>query len=222
MRSATLSKSSSIMLKLIIYSIVLFLLQFYVECAQYKDAAIVGTILDDLQCPDAFCTRFSENECSGKLPNVTQLQPKGYVIQCVNGEATQLYVSTPEATGSLSPLLGQLTMLTRLDISTTLITGTIPTEIGRLTLLTFLALHVNTMLGGALPSELGQLSLLTALHIGNSKITGTIPTSFSNFKKLVYLSLDKNSLTGSVPPLEAKICQLAQSAVDTNCFVRLN
>eukprot|EP01051_Picozoa_sp_SAG22_P009381 SAG22_NODE_779_length_7272_cov_146.237418_3_plen_176_part_00 len=73
--------------------------------------------------------------------------------------------------GTISPVLGNLTALTSLDLFRTHLSGTIPDSLGNLTALTTLDLS-STKLSGTLPPSLGNLTALTHFALSSTKVTG--------------------------------------------------
>ena len=87
---------------------------------------------------------------------------------------TALNLPSSGLSGSLPPVIGDLTNLKTLNLSVNGLTGAIPSEIGKLANLETLDLSSNR-LGGELPSELGNLTRLKTLKITLNPITGCVP-----------------------------------------------
>ena len=109
-----------------------------------------------------------------------------------------------QLTGSIPPVIGNLTNLTQLILNDNQLTGTIPPEIGNLTNLTKLQLQ-NNQLTGSIPSEIGNLTNLEFLWLSNNQLTGEIPSEIGNLTNLTDLDLYNNQLTGEIPET---ICDL--------------
>jgi hypothetical protein len=125
--------------------------------------------------------------------------------------------------GTLSPMIGQLTALTRFEIQDAPnLTGSIPaelwncTDIGRLQLkFTGLtggipagiesmvnAYELNfqqSYLGGSIPPELFQLPSLEKAYLHQSNFTGTVPSTLTEATGLDRLYLQENKLEGPLP-----------------------
>ncbi|KAF3339140.1 putative leucine-rich repeat receptor-like serine/threonine-protein kinase [Carex littledalei] len=101
--------------------------------------------------------------------------------------------------GSIPPMLSNLTGLHILDLSWNAFTGEIPSEFSNLPNLLALDLS-NNNLTGVVPGSFSKLSSLQFLNLGNNCLAGEIPASiFLNCTKLWYVYLHGNSLSGEIP-----------------------
>ncbi|KAJ3686050.1 hypothetical protein LUZ61_015214 [Rhynchospora tenuis] len=101
--------------------------------------------------------------------------------------------------GSISPVLSNLTALSILDFSGNAFTGEIPSELANLPNLWILDLSSNN-LSGVVPWSLSKLNHLKYLSLGNNCLAGEIPASiFRNCSKLQVVYLHGNALSGEIP-----------------------
>jgi len=123
-------------------------------------------------------------------------------------------------TGTLSPSLGNLTLLRALNLSANHFSGHLP-DLSHLRRLEVLNLSFNALQGvipdtlmncsdlkklilshnsleGEIPFKIGILSKLSILALGYNNLTGVIPPSLNN-TQLKTISLSNNQLTGSIP-----------------------
>ncbi|KAK4430563.1 putative LRR receptor-like serine/threonine-protein kinase [Sesamum alatum] len=120
-------------------------------------------------------------------------------IACDNDKhVTSVILPNMGFSGTLSPRIGILKMLTTLELQGNGITGNIPEELGNLTSLTMLDLENNHLTGG-IPSSLGNLKQLTFLILSQNNLSGSIPESLSRLSNLTDLQLASNSLSGKIP-----------------------
>ncbi|KAE8674559.1 hypothetical protein F3Y22_tig00111745pilonHSYRG00099 [Hibiscus syriacus] len=67
----------------------------------------------------------------------------------------------------------------------------------------------NNAISGPIPSTIGKLEKLQTLDFSNNTFSGEIPTSFGDLKNLNYLQLNNNSLIGPCPDSLSQIGGLA-------------
>ena len=109
-------------------------------------------------------------------------------------ELRELKLWRNQLTGSIPPELGQLVYLEDLNLGTNQLTGSIPTELGQLVNLTNLDLWRN-QLSGSIPPELGQLVNLEGLDLSrNPDLSGPLPVEMINLTNLNALSLGQTQL----------------------------
>ncbi|XP_022746726.1 putative receptor-like protein kinase At3g47110 [Durio zibethinus] len=103
--------------------------------------------------------------------------------------------------GSISPSIGNLSLLREANLSDNSLQGQIPREFGQLRRLRFLNLSYNNLQGN-LPMELTNCSNLQLINLNHNSLSGKIPFSFGddNMKNLTRLSLANNNLIGGIPP----------------------
>nr|XP_034580709.1 receptor kinase-like protein Xa21 [Setaria viridis] len=101
--------------------------------------------------------------------------------------------------GEIPPTIGSLTRLRLIDLSTNMLTGVIPRNISRCTSLDTMHINSNKGTRGSIPDEIGNMPSLSYLVLFNNSITGTIPSSLGNLSRLIELSLSLNYLEGSIP-----------------------
>ncbi|XP_039063541.1 zinc finger BED domain-containing protein RICESLEEPER 2-like [Hibiscus syriacus] len=88
------------------------------------------------------------------------------------------------------------------------LSGTLSPLIGNLTELQSVLLQNNAILG-PIPATIGKLEKLQTLDFSNNTFSGEIPISFGDLKNLNYLRLNNNSLTGPCPDSLSQIGGLA-------------
>ena len=101
-----------------------------------------------------------------------------------DNRVSSLNLSNNNLTGSLSPVLGQLSSLQGLALNGNQITGSIPPDLGLLANLTHLYLYEN-QLSEDIPPELGQLTNLVHLCLDRNRLTGALPEVLGNLANLV-------------------------------------
>ncbi|KAL5993952.1 hypothetical protein ACLOJK_038309 [Asimina triloba] len=145
-------------------------------------------------------------------------------ISCTNHQTPHVSsINLPHLslTGTIPPLLSNLSSLQFLDLSNNLFHGKLPHHLFSLPLLRTLSLRDNS-LTGALPHNLSSslnlqhlflasnrlsgnlppfppLPSLSALEISHNYLTGPIPPSIGNLSSLVHLYLSNNLLSGHIP-----------------------
>ncbi|KAF7840786.1 putative inactive leucine-rich repeat receptor kinase XIAO [Senna tora] len=121
--------------------------------------------------------------CSGDSTRVTQitLDPAGY-------------------SGSLTPLISHLTLLTTLDVADNSFSGQIPPSLSSLPHLQSLTLRSNSF-SGPIPPSIINLKSLQSLDLSHNSLSGSLPNSMDSLSSLTRIDLSFNRLTGSLPKL---------------------
>lgn len=122
--------------------------------------------------------------------------------------------------GTLSPLLGQLTGLSYLDVQGNGLTGTIPDSFGGLTNMVYLYLARNA-LTGSIPEGFKNFKSLDHLYVSYNKLTGPILPSLSPILgQLEVLLLNNNYFTGVFPQYNRTRAStvFSQTSIDNNFF----
>lgn len=119
------------------------------------------------------------------------------------GYVDALEFPSQNLSGTLSPMIGNLTNLQRVSMQNNAIYGPIPESIGKLENLHTLDLSNNTF-SGVIPSSLGNLKNLNYLRLNNNSLTGPCPESLSSIEGLALVDLSYNNLSGSLPKSSAK------------------
>ena len=143
-----------------------------------------------------------------------------------SGRVTELVLRYNRLTGSIPPVLGDLTNLRVLNFSpadgtrrladcedgacidyvygipvgsANQLSGDIPPELGSLRKLELLGLRSND-LTGEIPPELSKLTTLKWLDLSGNQLTGKIPARLGKLTALRILDLGSNDLSGEIPP----------------------
>ncbi|XP_047151307.1 MDIS1-interacting receptor like kinase 2-like [Vigna umbellata] len=90
--------------------------------------------------------------------------------------------------GSIPPLIEQLSNLNTLDLSKNNLSGSIPKTICNLSKLKYLNLGVNG-LSGSIPNEVGHLQSLITFDIYNNNLSGSIPPTLGTLPLLELIHL---------------------------------
>ena len=134
---------------------------------------------------------------------------QGVTVDGETGRVTGLELQRTSLTGSIPPVLGQLTGLERLWLYDNHLEGEIPPALGTLANLQGLFLSDN-QITGKIPPELGQLTNLRQLSLYDNRLRGEIPPALGTLIKLWDLHLSGNQLTGRIPPELGQITNLRQ------------
>lgn len=126
------------------------------------------------------------------------------MVTCTSdGYVSVLAIPSQNLSGTLSPMIGNLTNLQTVLLQSNAISGPIPETIGNLEKLQTLDLSNNTF-GGEIPSSLGNLKSLKYLWLNNNSLTGPCPESLSNIEGLTVVDLAFNNLSGPLPKISAR------------------
>ncbi|KAG8373382.1 hypothetical protein BUALT_Bualt11G0018400 [Buddleja alternifolia] len=176
----------------------------------------------DAQGDALYALRTSLNASTNQLTdwNQNQVNPCTWSkISCdSNNNVTSVTLPNMGFSGTLSPRIGILKMLTTLQLQGNGIRGKIPQEFGNLTSLTILNLE-NNHLSGEIPSSLGNLKRLTFLILSQNNLSGSIPESLSSLSNLMDLQLDSNNLSGNIPDRLFRISQYNFTGNLLNCGI---
>lgn len=111
--------------------------------------------------------------------------------------------------GTLSPSIGNLSLLRTLDLSGNHFSGRIPPEVGQLKALGILHLS-NNALDGSIPKELCNCTRLQTLDIGYNDLRGPIPPELGLLVQLDTLWLGGINLNGSIPTVLGNCTSLTE------------
>ncbi|KAK2993730.1 hypothetical protein RJ640_018351, partial [Escallonia rubra] len=130
-------------------------------------------------------------------------------VSCVRGNqrVAQLVLVYMGLTGSISPYLGNLSLITTIWLSNNSFQGEIRQELGYLSRLQLLDLSHNS-LTGEIPVSLSNCSDLMGLGFADNEITGRIPVELGLLSKLLDLTFHSNCLRGDIPPSFGNLSQL--------------
>ncbi|XP_045813772.1 probable LRR receptor-like serine/threonine-protein kinase At3g47570 isoform X3 [Trifolium pratense] len=131
--------------------------------------------------------------------------------------------------GSLSPHIGNLTLLKNLNLGNNSFYGEIPKELGNnligkipiaiasLKMLQRMTLSSNKLTGG-IPSFIGNLSCLTRFSFADNNLEGDIPQAICLLKNLTVLRVGVNNLSGTPPSCLYNITSLTIFFLAINNF----
>ncbi|XP_028115702.1 putative receptor-like protein kinase At3g47110 [Camellia sinensis] len=119
--------------------------------------------------------------------------------------------------GSLSPHIGNLSLLHELRLNNNTFQGEIPAEIGNLFRLQKLNLSINNFEGEIL-ANLSRCSNLTYLGVGFKNLVGKFPEELTSLSKLIYLGIHLNNLTRGIPPFIGNLTSLVRITAAYNPF----
>ncbi|KAM6540794.1 hypothetical protein CsatB_005241 [Cannabis sativa] len=121
---------------------------------------------------------------------------------------TQITLDPVGYSGTLTPLVSQLTQLATLDLADNYFYGIIPPSISSLANLQSLTLRSNKF-SGSVPSSITKLKLLEALDLSHNSLSGFLPSAMNWMSGLRRLDLSYNQLKGSIPKLPPNLLELA-------------
>ncbi|MDM8565481.1 hypothetical protein QUF74_07495, partial [Candidatus Halobeggiatoa sp. HSG11] len=147
--------------------------------------------------------------------NITNTPCSWKGVSCDDGHVTELYLSSNQLNGSISPEIGNLTQLMMLDLSSNQLSGSIPLEIWNLIQLKYLPLNDN-QLSGSIPYEIGNLTQLKWLSLNNNQLNDPIPSEIWNLVNLEVIYLEDNQLTGSISSRIGNLTQLETLFLSNN------
>ncbi|KAL6544871.1 hypothetical protein OROMI_023733 [Orobanche minor] len=127
--------------------------------------------------------------------NMVGCSPEGFVIS--------LEMASKGLSGTISPSIGNLTLLRTMLLHDNQLSGVVPAEIGKLSELQTLDLSGNRF-DGEIPSSLGRLTRLNFMKLSRNKLSGQIPGDVASLAGLSVLDLSFNNLSGPVPKILAK------------------
>ncbi|KAI5055041.1 hypothetical protein GOP47_0030186 [Adiantum capillus-veneris] len=141
-------------------------------------------------------------------------------VRCDSGgRVVSLDLHAQNLTGSITPFLANLTLLTHLNLSINSLTGRIPPQLGLLASLAYLDFKENS-LTGPIPAELGNCTSLLWLDVSHNQLNGTIPTSLGQISDLFMLQLhDLPSLTGPIPSQLGNLTNLTYLYLGSNNLI---
>lgn len=119
--------------------------------------------------------------------------------------------------GSLSPSLGNLTLLEELNLGGNSLRGSIPPELGSLAKLRILNLTANSF-GGEIPANLSGCKELEIMDLGSNQLVGEIPIALGSLPELKELYLLVNNLTGRIPASVGNLTSLTRLAIGRNAL----
>ncbi|KAM0062030.1 putative non-specific serine/threonine protein kinase [Helianthus debilis subsp. tardiflorus] len=128
-------------------------------------------------------------------------------LSCSNNRVTQLTFDRAGYSGTLSPLVSQLTQLITIDLSDNKLSGPIPISLFSLPNLRTLNLRSNSF-SGTIPPALSGLKTIETLDISHNLLTGALPDSLSQLG-LTRLDLSFNKIKGPIPKLPRNLIELA-------------
>ncbi|KAH6754833.1 hypothetical protein C2S52_023672 [Perilla frutescens var. hirtella] len=119
--------------------------------------------------------------------------------------------------GSLSPHIGNLSLLKTIKLQNNTFRGQIPQQIGFLRKLKYVGFSNNSFVG-SIPQNFSQCSQLLYLFMYNNKLSGVIPPELGLLHELKVLTLVMNQLSGPIPPSFGNLTSLEQISLSVCNF----
>ena len=154
----------------------------------------------------------SGNNLTGSLPGELSLLTELKELVIENSGAGLRF---KKLTGTIPPVLGNLSNLEVLSLSENDFTGGIPPEFRNLTQLRILELDGNK-LTGPIPAVLGEMTALEQLDLSNNQLAGSIPVELAALEALQTLALNDNLLNGAIPPELGTLANLSALDLSNN------
>lgn len=151
---------------------------------------------------------FTTDPCS--LPRRTYFIC-GLTCTLNSSRINQITLDPAGYSGTLTPLISQLTQLTTLDLAENNFYGQIPSSISSLINLQTLTLRSNSF-SGQIPLSITTLKSLQSLDLAHNSLSGYLPNSMNSLTTLRRLDLSFNKLTGTIPKLPPNLLELAIKA----------
>ncbi|WJX61319.1 non-specific serine/threonine protein kinase [Trifolium repens] len=117
--------------------------------------------------------------------------------------------------GEIPPALGQLLQLQNLFLTNNSFVGKIPTNLTYCSNLKELFLEGNNLIG-KVPNEIGSLKNLQQLTVWRNILTGGIPSFIGNLSSLTHVSFAENNLEGDIPQAICRLKNLKMLLVGGN------
>ena len=138
-----------------------------------------------------------------------------YRIFVIGVHVTSMYLGGNQLSGSIPPVIKDLSKLEKISLGSNQLSGNIPPEIGNLSNLQQLYLSHN-QLSGNIPPEIGNLSNLQQLYLSHNQLSGNIPSEIGYLSNLQRLYLGHNQLSGNIPPEIGNLSNLESLNLSTN------
>ncbi|KAK1299754.1 putative LRR receptor-like serine/threonine-protein kinase [Acorus calamus] len=132
-----------------------------------------------------------------------------------NQRVTGLDLQGLSLAGSITPFIGNLSMLRVLRLQNNQLSGPLPDQIGNLFRLQELNVSSN-LIDGSIPINISLCSKLAIFDLTSNQISGTIPPELQHLGQLQFLKLSHNRLSGSIPPSIGNLSSLTTLELSTN------
>ncbi|XP_076905616.1 uncharacterized protein LOC143561404 [Bidens hawaiensis] len=149
---------------------------------------------------------FTSDPCSP--PHVTHFLCG---LSCSGKRVTQLTLDPAGYSGTLPPIISQLTQLITIDLSDNRFHGQIPNSLFSLPNLQTLILAGNSF-SGVIPPAITNLRKIQTLDISHNALSGSLPKTLASLTELTRLDLSFNQVTGPIPVLPKNLIQVALKA----------
>ncbi|KAM7250777.1 hypothetical protein ACFE04_022660 [Oxalis oulophora] len=146
-------------------------------------------LVSDCNGLQSFSVNLTSNQISGGIQ-------EWLVRGCV--KLKEFEAAYNKINGSISPDVGNFSMLEHLELRRNKLSGLLPDELVKLKSLKRILLGSNN-LTGKIPSQIGELNSLLVLDLSHNSLSGSIPESFVNASNIETLLLDHNRLSGEIP-----------------------
>lgn len=128
-------------------------------------------------------------------------------VTCTGNRVVQLTLDSQGYSGTLTPLISELTQLINLDLGDNRFYGPIPSSVSSLPNLRNLILRVNSF-SGYVPPSIAALRSLQTLDLSRNSLSGPLP-NMGSLTGLTRLDFSYNKLSGSIPKLPPNLNELA-------------
>ncbi|XP_071717212.1 uncharacterized protein [Rutidosis leptorrhynchoides] len=196
----TYSTTVSLLLLLTITATATVTLPSDVAALKSITSGIIPNTIPSYSCLASW--NFTSDPCSN--PHITHFLCG---LSCSTNRVTQLTFDRAGYTGTLSPLISQLTQLITIDLSDNKFSGPIPISLFSLPNLQTLNLRSNSF-SGSIPPSISNLKSIQTLDISHNSLSGSLPNTLISLP-LTRLDLSFNQITGSIPTLPTNLLELA-------------
>ncbi|PRP89798.1 putative LRR receptor-like serine/threonine-protein kinase [Planoprotostelium fungivorum] len=130
---------------------------------------------------------------------------------------TYLQLTSNRFTGTISPSIGNLSLLQSFYVGFNQMEGTIPEQLFSCTNLLSIQLAGNNFTGN-ISAGFQNLSQMRIIALGHNKFVGSLPDSFASMQNLTTMDFSYNGFTGSIPSSLSTLSKLQYLSLNDNQF----